>query len=517
MADLGRRLAHPAPLQADYNSKPNWEQTEADLAAVLESSKGELESLIDPLSPRSPGYASEVAHLKRFIERWRADVSFRKALPLDPAGVASSHGLLADPEMLRPYWEGIDPDPAAEPPAIKRYRFFTREKLLHREKLRCVECAPSDARHRVWRERQIRRTMGHLGARSHDGIVHAPFAIELSDGCSVGCWFCGVSAKKKGGDFCYTPENAADWREILQSLRDRLGPAAGTGFLYWASDPLDNPDYELFAEDFARICGRFPQTTTSIAHRHVERVRRLLRLSMEMGCTINRFSILSLSAFNTIMEAFTPEELLYCELVCQNNEATLMQSSAGRARGNQRLKTKAAQLEDAAGWTETPGTIACVSGFLVNMVTRTIRLITPCPASVRWPNGYWILDERSFSSPAEFSQLLDEMLEDNCRGHLRHDDILRFRPDIRHESTPQGFILHSYGSVKTYGRPQNPPSPFLRELGETIADGKSTAGEIALEFEDRHGRLPEETFILLNRLFNNGDIDEEPVPATVAV
>ncbi len=517
MADLGRRLAHTAPLPADYHSKPNWEQTEADLKAILKSSDGELESLINPLSPRTSAYASEVSHLKRFIERWRADSSFRKALPLQPAEISASHGLLTDPEILRPYWEGKESPSDPEPLAIKRYRFFTREKLLHREKLRCVECAPSDSRHRVWRERQIRRTMGHLGARSHDGIVHAPFAIELCDGCSVGCWFCGVSAKKKGGDHLYTPNNAVEWREILQALRERLGPAAGTGFLYWASDPLDNPDYELFAADFARICGRFPQTTTSIAHRHCERVRSLLRLSMEMGCTINRFSILSLSAFNTIMEYFTPEELLYCELVCQNNEATLMQSSAGRARGNQRLKAKAAQLEDSAAWSETPGTIACVSGFLVNMVTRSIRLITPCPASPLWPNGYWILDERTFSSATHFAELLDEMVEDNCRGHLRHDDLVRFRADIRHESTPQGFILHSYGSVKTYGRPQSPPSEFLRELGETIAAGKSSAGKIALDFEDRHGRPPEETFILLNRLFNNGDIHEEPVPATCAV
>ena len=43
------------------------------------------------------------------------------------------------------------------------------------------------------------------------------------------------------------------------------------------------------------------------------------------------------------------------------------------------------------------GTIACVSGFLFNMVERNVRLISPCNASERWPLGYRIYDEGTFT------------------------------------------------------------------------------------------------------------------------
>src|SRR5205814_8046857 len=109
--------------------------------------------------------------------------------------------------------------------------------------------------------------------------------------------FCGVSAGRKGADFLYTPDNARLWRDVLAVLRRVVGPAAATGFCYWATDPLDNPDYERFALDVAEICGRFPQTTTAQPLKDPERTRALLALSVAHGCTINRFSILTLRAF----------------------------------------------------------------------------------------------------------------------------------------------------------------------------------------------------------------------------
>jgi hypothetical protein len=158
-----------------------------------------------------------------------------------------------------------------------------------------------------------------------------------------------------------------------------------------------------------------------------------------MGCTINRFSIITLGFFNRIMEAFTPEELLYCELVCQNAEAAQLQSSAGRALGNDRLRERAEAHAAHSQWSEPPGTIACVSGFLINMVTRSIQLITPCPASTRWPNGYWILDRQVFSTPDHLGSIIDEMLERHCRGSLRYDETVSFRSDLRYEATSTGF------------------------------------------------------------------------------
>ena len=154
-----------------------------------------------------------------------------------------------------------------------------------------------------------------------DGLVHATCCFELAKGCSVGCWFCGVAAPKLGGMFQATPENRKMWRGALKVVRSVVGPGAKRGFCYWASDPLDNPDYEKFACDFHHILGTFPQTTTAIPLRDAQRTRRVLSLSQERGCDLNRFSVLTLKTFERIFQEFTPQELVYVELIPQNKES----------------------------------------------------------------------------------------------------------------------------------------------------------------------------------------------------
>jgi radical SAM family RiPP maturation amino acid epimerase len=474
-----------------------------------------LRPLIDPVAARDVPWASGVAHSKRLLEYWMADRDFRGALPRDPAGTAARYGLRADPEDLRFLWDDdyhrskLGRADWTAPRAVQQYRAWIGEKFVYRERLRLEGCVPQDLRHRTWRERQIRRTWGQLGQSAVDQIIHAPFSLELSEGCSVGCWFCGVSAEQKASDFLYTEENQRLWRDVLTVLRGIFGPAAANGFCYWATDPLDNPDYERFALDFAKICGKFPQTTTAQPHKHIERVRALLRLSADHGCEINRFSILTLGIFRKVMDAFTAEELLHTELVVQNQEASLMQSNSGRARGAAQLDRKAAMdatLDPA--WREAPGTIACVSGFLFNMVRRSVRLVTPCPSSDTWPNGYWICEEGTFASGRELEQLLEGMMRRHMRTALRAGDVVRFRPDLAPEERPDAIELRAYGGVITYRE----PAP-LDVIGAVLRDGTRTAGEIVVDLEDRLGRPAEETMDVLNDLFAEGLLDEEPISA----
>ena len=472
-----------------------------------------LRPLLDPVAARDVPWAGGVAQTKRFLEHFTADREFRRALAADPRGTAASRGLPVDPEELRFVWDDafyramLQRGDWTAPHAVQQYRAWIGEKILYRTRLRQESCVPEDPRQRLWRERQIRRSWGHLGASNFEQLIHAPFAVELSEGCSVGCWFCGVSAERKKSDFLYTDEHARLWQGVLGVLRDALGPAAACGFLYWATDPLDNPDYEKFALDMARICGKFPQTTTAQAHKHVERVRRLLPLSAEHGCEINRFSVLTLPIFHEIMKAFTAEELLHTELVVQNREASLIQSNSGRARGSRQLEKKAADdgFTDPR-WREAPGTIACVSGFLINMVRGSIRLVTPCPSSDRWPDGYWIFEEASFGSAEELAERIEGMRRRHMPTALRTDDPARFRSDITFGATDDGFTVAAYGGVITHRG-----GDLVRTAGAAVAAGDRTAGDIVVDLEDRHGWPAPETMDFLNDLLADGLLDEEPI------
>jgi radical SAM family RiPP maturation amino acid epimerase len=474
-----------------------------------------LRPLLDPVAARTVPWVSGVAHSKRLLEYWMADREFRAALPNDPAGTVARYGLRADPEEVRFLWDDafhrsmLGRADWTAPKAVQQYRAWIGEKFLYRERLRREGCVPQDVRHRVWRDRQIRRTWGQLGQPAVEQIIHAPFAVELSEGCSVGCWFCGVSAERKKADFLYTEENRRLWRDVLTLLRRVLGPAAANGFCYWATDPLDNPDYEKFTLDFAEICGKFPQTTTAQPQKHIERVRALLKLSAEHGCEINRFSILTLGVFRRVMEAFTAEELLHTELVVQNQEASLIQSNAGRARGAVQLQRRAA-VEPVLdpGWREAPGTIACVSGFLFNMVRKSVRLVTPCPSSDAWPNGYWILQEATFTSAEDLETLLEGMMRRHMRTALRAGDVTRFRPDLTLHALSDGIELRAYGGVITYREPACMPA-----VGAALAEGTRSAGDIVVDLEDRSGWPTEETMDVLNDLFAEGLLDEEPISA----
>jgi radical SAM family RiPP maturation amino acid epimerase len=516
MSKISPLLHKPTGLfDTPVTARFDWPAMEAELLEVFRDYPDRFQPMIEPRAARSVPYASELAAVKRFGERWRADRAFREALPVDPLAVARDYGMEADPMMLRCLWDPQYnlslPKDWLPPLAVQRYRLFVREKLLHREGLRSRECVPEHPRHRAWRQRQVMRSMTHLGPRNFDGLIHAPFAIEISSGCSVGCWFCGVSAERKKSDFLYTPENAVLWRGVLSALRRHFGAAAAAGFAYWATDPLDNPDYEKLCLDMAEICGRFPQTTTAQAQRHIERMRALLPLSEDHGCTINRMSVLTLRQFNTVMENFSARELLHCEIVAQNSEAAHIQGNSGRARGSKRLQKNAeAHHVPDNSWSEVPGTIACVTGWLINMVEQRIRLITPCPSSDRWPDGYWIYDDRHFRDADEFAAHLEDMTERHMTTALRASSPARIRRDMRVTCDGKTLVAQGFQANTTVSG-----VPHLEELASALTSNQMTAGELAIDFEDRLDIPAERTMHVLNQIFDAGSLDEEPVSRVV--
>lgn len=461
-----------------------------------------------------------VAQAKRMLEWWCSSQKFRDLMESDPAQAGRDFGLGFNPEWLRPLWN----DEAAAAyhrgelkahPTVPAYRQFYNDKGAWRDRVK-EECASSNPRIRAWRQRQCARSLIESGA--YDSVlIHAPFAIELTDGCTVGCWFCGVGASKFAQAWPYSPEHAALWQQVLAALHERIGDAARWGFCYWATDPLDNPDYERFAGHFADEMGIFPQTTTAQAHKHLERVRQLLRVSEARGCRVNRFSVLSVKFLEQIHAAFTPEEMLNVEIVSQMPEGTVPKALAGgflrRAREKEGLiEHELAKINRGAVTMPAeegqephfvqPATIACVSGFLVNMVRGTVKLISPCAASERWPLGYIVFDERSFTTAAEFEQALDELIEAHMPTAIEPEDVVRFNPDFRFVRHERGFRLATPRNEVRFEREEL--AAYLTSLGEMIEDGERTAAQIALKACFEHGIPESNTLATLQEFFRNG-------------
>ena len=319
----------------------------------------------------------------------------------------------------------------------------------------------------------------------------------------MGCWFCGVGADKLSKRAEYAGTRTL-WKEILLATKDVIGEGARWGFCYWATEPLDNPDYEKFCTDFADVFGRFPQTTTAIPLRDVERTRKLLRLSVEKGCELNRFSILSAKIVDKLHAAFTPEELLRVELLPLNKESGNPKARAGHALTRRAPEGHALSEEGRAS------TIACVSGFLINLVERRLRLITPCGANDRWPLGYWELDDVIFRDAEHLRQEMARMIEQHMHARLDLDQAVSFRPDVHFVQDEQGAILSSPWTRISLDHPEG-----LAHTAERVArNAGQSAADIALELE-REGVPLANTIYLLQQLFQWGLFDEEPVRRSV--
>lgn len=444
-----------------------------------------------------------ISYIKRFAQRWHGDKNFREQLLKDPHKTVADYNLRVDPEEIRPLWDvslAEKTDRKIELSPLLNKCDELRESFRIKNLLDPLFNSFKDLRFQAWRERQIARAQSQFRQITHQAIAQVPVCFELSKGCSVGCHFCGVSAPRLGDIFLYDENNAKLWNEVLELIKEILGVAASTGFCYWATDPFDNPDYEQFCNDFHKILGVFPQTTTAQALKDINRTKALLKLSEGKGCLCNRFSVLSLNILNQIHAKFTPEELLLVDLALQNPEADTIKADAGRSRER---KLKKGQ-EDS----ELPdqGTIACVTGFLFNMVERSVKLISPCNANERWPLGYIIFDEGTFADANELKILLERMLDQHMSPTVRSNDLISFRPDLKFESLADGFKLSN--RIKTF---KFHLEPELRELGEVVHRGGKTAEEIASMFESR-GILPASTYYYLNLMFKKAVLDDEPKP-----
>lgn len=500
-----------------------------DVSIAVESPvPSDVEALFLRTRAPDPAYAHEVAHAKRLCERFHADHRFRAAMARDPEAALQAAGIDGSAEAYRPLydpvaWQAHLANPSSSSRPVRRLLAFNDEKAAWRSALRSDLHVAHPGLH-AWRRRQIQRCHGQLPNGNADFIVHAPVSFELCRGCSVGCWFCGISAGRLSEVWRYE-DHRDEWRGVLGVVADIVGSAGRLGFCYWGTDPFDNPDYERFCEDHHDILGAFPHTTTALAHRDVERTRLLLRRSRERGCKLNRFSVLSLSILDQLHEAFTADELLFVDLALQNTQSLGGKTRAGKVlaraqRAERILAEDAAEEGDsaaaqAAGRSALPAsraaTIACVSGFQLNLIDRRVRLISPCPADARWPDGFRVHAEAHYESVDDLRETLQQMISpQTLRVFVGASDEVRLRHDVTVQMNGDDLLLHSPFRILSLPGARHPYNAALAEALKR----STTLGALALEVEQKCGASLDQIFSVINNLHSLGLLEDDPSTGT---
>ena len=451
------------------------------------------------------------AQAKRFVERYKADPTFRDLVKQDSRKAALEYNISIDPEEIRPLWDYE----ARKKHYEQKLPMSTITELCFRLDRMEIEWTMrrrsgesfAHPNIRAWWERQVARNSTELGPVINANNVHTPVCFELSSGCTVGCWFCGISAEKFKGVFEYTPENMNLWQEVLGVVRDVVGPASQAGFCYWATEPFDNPDYEKFIADYHAVLGALPSTTTAVAHKNIPRAGELFRMWKDYGFTANRLSILTVKQLDCIHEEFSAEELVWTNMNLLNKGSLVKKATAGRALEKinklsaEGDKNEMQQVQDEL----TQGTIACVSGFLFNMVEKTVMLISSCKADSTWPKGYRIYDQGTFTCGADLRSLMERMIADNMPIALCGNDKVKFRRDLQYKQLPNGFCLTTEFLSQNITNDR-----YGRQFGDLIHDGSNTVDKI-VGIICRLGATSEEVVASIDALFKNGLLDEEPV------
>lgn len=472
----------------------------------------EIASMIPPVNilnngTQDPEDLRTVAQFKRLADIWRLDAKFREQFYLNPERAIAETGMDIAPEAFRLH---TNPDEAVQLEKDVREgrcgtEVFPRSYLLYQSAVREIQqwykeyrshCTPEEPLFASWRARQDKRCLKQLGSLAKS-MMHLPLAFELSDGCSVGCSFCALDAGRLKGVFQYTDYNADLWQKILLSLHHLIGDAAAYSICYYATEGLDNPDYEQFLADYYREFGILPQTTTAQATRNIARTRKLLHQGQAAGNHIDRFSVLSPGMRDTIFASFTPEELLRVLILPQYQEAPGCQlTTAGRSRDESE--------ENPEG-----GTIACVSGFIVNMQRKTVRLVTPYVSDHAHPTGEWILEECPFTCSDDLEMQVRRMIRQYMPDTFELGKVCRMSCDFHLEERENSIRACTSKSAGTLlNMPMNQTA--LNILSCALKKQCYTGSELLK-------LLPQSTdlltgFLLLNLLWHHGLIYNDGLP-----
>lgn len=401
-----------------------------------------------------------------------------------------------DTEKLREVLEGLK-----NYPLLKLWlKFSLLKDRYYKDRQRNVS-VPLIPRFDKWRKRRIssaKSELGHLG----NSIEHPLFAFELGDGCSLGCWFCAFSSRKLTMNFSYE-ENRDIFNAIIQKCVDMFGKkGASQALLYHGTEPHDNPGYIEFLKDHAQLTGHSTCTATAVST-DAQWLRRLLSFYRHGNYPWPRLSILSKSILLKVHDLYTADELRDVSLLMQMREHPRPKVSGGRIF-KEEAGLRALQKKEYVDNIVPQGTIACVSGFLVNLVKQTIKLVSPCYTSSKWPYGYRVFDELIFELNAEsFGSALEKLITRNMPENFPTNHIVRLRDDLVFKSTEEGFDLISPNQVHHCNS-----KDIYKPLGSFLGHEKYTLQELCGLLSKEYKFSSELTTALIAKFFKKGLLDE---------
>ncbi|MER2492654.1 radical SAM family RiPP maturation amino acid epimerase [Catenovulum sediminis] len=467
------------------------------------------------------------AQLKRFFECYHGDRDYRKAIDTGVFTDAQIQRLrdtgvkfdLSEVEIL---WKNKDEigDCAEKTlneesftdeqqklldkyPLIKLWMKFNEFK--RKRHINNVTNPPNspNPRYDAWRNRRILSGKSELGSYGHS-IDYPALAIEIAKGCSVGCYFCAFDAQKLETVFDYNDEhNRHEFRKVATAFNQHLGYTAGHALMYYSTEPYDNPHYIDFLKEYEKITGSFLCTATAACTKDVW-MKELIAEYRKRGLHWPRLSVLSRGMLRKVHELYTAEELRDVALLMQMSESEREKVEGGRIfKDNDSQRDDVEENIPLLGEMVPQGSIACVAGFLVNMIDKTIKLVSPCFTTERWKYGYRIFDERSFENADEFDAILTEMIEVNMPVSLYPEMPMRFRDDLKFKEEENGFSVYS-----PYYKHDFNSHSIHKKAGALIAQGAFNYDQVFNQLVDEYQFNPFQVMSFLKLLFDNGLLDE---------
>jgi radical SAM family RiPP maturation amino acid epimerase len=440
-----------------------------------------------------------VSHTFLFLERFQLDLDFRKLFLENPSEALAAAGLeLSEEEAIQCL--NINPFSIYQEGShifrsVCEYYSYFGERLRRVWDMRNRLAVAKNPALERFRRRQINRCWHQMGA-SNRGRVHVPVIFELSDGCSVGCPFCGVATEKLKSVFRGTLENKELFYNVLDICGDIVGEATGEATLYYACEPLDNPDYEILADIFFEQFGKYPQITTAVSTRDRDRIKKILQKNMSLkNPSIHRFSVLNEGMFKKILNYYTPEELLYVELLGKYPGATSsVILNSGRA------------IENRASDDEYTDSICCASGFVVNMARQTIRLITACPTDRKHPCGEHVYEEVAFSDSGDFKEKMLYLIDRYMPLSMPMNVPFGIYRNLEIQYNKESVILRGRDGYCYQVSPTEIPINIIEEMFHMLETGDLSCYQILQEVS---GETKDETLsrlVLLRKLYDDGII-----------